>query len=56
VGSSCWFEVVLESVLLPVCSMGLVVPVVVVVGISIVEAKRWKGGLGFGVCYVLLIN
>ena len=28
--------------------MGLVV----VVGISIVDAKRWKGGLGFGACYL----
>ena len=49
----CWFEV--ESAV--VCWMGLVVllgvlvGVVVVMGISIVEAKRWKGGLGFGACY-----
>ena len=42
----CWFEV--ESAV--VCWMGLV-GVGVVIGISIVEAKRWKGGLGFGACY-----
>ena len=41
---ACWFEV--ESAV--VCWMGLVG---VVIGISIVEAKRWKGGLGFGACY-----